>query len=73
MTRLVIPPQRYLRLLHDGPLQGITSGFEKLYAHAAAHGLEATDFKLDFGYQPGLPPGRHELHAALAPERLRLA
>ena len=40
---------------------------------AAVHELEATDFKLDFGYHPGLPPGRHELHVALAPERLRLA
>lgn len=73
MTRLVIPPQRYLRLLHDGPLEGITGNFEKLYAYAAARGLDATDFKLDFGYLPGLPPGRHELHVALAPERLRLA
>ena len=73
MTRLVIPAQRYLRLVHDGPLAGITEGFAKLYAYAAVHELEATDLKLDFGYQPGLPPGRHELHVALAPERLRLA
>ncbi|HEV7277744.1 MAG TPA: GyrI-like domain-containing protein [Devosiaceae bacterium] len=73
MTRLVIPAQRYLRIMHEGPLEGITAGFQQLYAYAAAHGLEATDFKLDFGYQHGLPPGRHELHVALAPERLRLA
>ncbi|MDB5539846.1 MAG: hypothetical protein JWQ89_1573 [Devosia sp.] len=73
MTRLVIPAQRYLRFIHDGPLVEITRGFEQLYAHAAVTGLSATDFKLDFGYTPGLPPGRHELHVALAPEPLLLA
>jgi predicted transcriptional regulator YdeE len=73
MTRLVIPAQRYLRIMHDGPLQDIAAGFGKLYAHAAVHELGATDFKLDFGYLPGLPPGRHELHVALAPAPLRLA
>lgn len=73
MIRYPIPAGRYLRIMHDGPLSGIASGFEQLYAYAAANRLEATDFKLDFGYTPGLPPGRHELHVALAPERLRLA
>lgn len=72
MTRIVIPAQRYLRILHDGPLAEITGGFEKLYAHAAVAGLKATDYKLDFGYAPGLPAGRHELHVALEPEPLRL-
>jgi predicted transcriptional regulator YdeE len=72
MTRFVIPPQSYLRIIHDGPLDEIPKGFEALYAYAAGAGLAATDFKLDFGYQPGLPPGRHELHVALAPEPLLL-
>lgn len=65
LVRIVIPPRRYLRLIHDGPLGNITEGFEKLYHWAAVHGLDATGFKLDFGYQPGLPPGRHELHVAI--------
>lgn len=73
MTKVVIPAQRYLRLVHDGPLAGITQGFGQLLAHATAAGLTATDMKLDFGYLPGLPDGRHELHVALAPEPLRLA
>lgn len=73
MTRIVIPAQRYLRIMHDGPLVDIAAGFEKLYAHAAGAGLGTTDFLLDFGYTPGLPPGRHELHLALEPERLLLA
>lgn len=73
MTRIVIPAQRYLRIVHDGPLVGIADGFGKLYAHAAGAGLSTTDFLLDFGYTPGLPPGRHELHLALEPERLLLA
>ena len=72
MVRLVIPPQRYLRIIHDGPLAEIAAGFEKLYAHAAVAGLKATDYKLDFGYLPGLAAGRHELHVALEPEPLRL-
>lgn len=73
MVRYAIPAGRYLRIVHDGPLAAIAHGFEQLYAYAAVNGLEATDFKLDFGYSPGLPPGRHELHVALAPEPLRLA
>ncbi|CAN7239026.1 effector binding domain-containing protein [Devosia sp. LjRoot16] len=72
MVRIVIPAQRYLRIVHDGPLVEIAAGFEKLYAHAAVAGLKATDYKLDFGYLPGLPAGRHELHVALEPEPLRL-
>jgi len=73
MVKVVIPAQRYLRLIHDGPLTGIANGFGRLLAHAEAAGLKATDMKLDFGYLPGLPDGRHELHVALAPEPLRLA
>lgn len=72
MVRIVIPAQRYLRIIHDGPLVDIAAGFEKLYAHAAVAGLKATDYKLDFGYAPGLPAGRHELHVALEPEPLRI-
>ena len=66
LTRIVVPAQRYLRLIHDGPLEQIADSFRQLYVHAAANGLTATDFKLDFGYRPGLPPGRHELHVAIA-------
>jgi predicted transcriptional regulator YdeE len=72
MTRLVIPPRRYLRAIHDGPLSGIPEGFARLYAYAAAQDLPASQFKLDFGYRPGLPPGRHELHVGLDPVPLRL-
>lgn len=72
MTRIVIPAQRYLRLIHDGPLEHIPAGFGRLYAHATLMELKATDYKLDFGYTPGLPPARHELHVALEPEPLRL-
>lgn len=72
MIRMVIPAQRYLRTMHDGPLEGIATGFGSLYQYAEATRLPATDFKLDFGYLPGLPAGRHELHVALAPEILRL-
>ena len=73
MMKVVIPAQRYLRLIHDGPLTGIAGGYGRLLAHAGAARLRATDIKLDFGYLPGLPDGRHELHVALAPEPLRLA
>jgi predicted transcriptional regulator YdeE len=72
MTKVIIPAQRYLRLRHDGPLSGIAQGFGELLAYAKAKRLDATDMKLDFGYLPGLPDGPHELHVALAPERLKL-
>lgn len=67
MTRIEIPAQRYLRLVHDGSLAGIPAALDRLRHHAKAHGLSATDFTLDFGYLPGLPDTRHELHLALAP------
>lgn len=73
MSKVIIPPQRYLRMVHDGPLTGIAQGFGTLLAHAKAAGLATTDMKLDFGYLPGLPDAPHELHVALAPEPLRLA
>lgn len=67
MTRLEIPAQRYLRLVHDGSLAGIPAAFDRLRHHATAHGLVTTGFTLDFGYLPGLPDTRHELHLAVAP------
>lgn len=73
MVSFSIRPGRYLRIIHDGPLEVIPDQYARLYAHAAAHGLKATDFKLDFGYSLGLPPGRHELHVALASEQPRLS
>ena len=69
LERFVIPAQRYLKTVHDGPLAGIAQGFESLYRHAEAAGMTATDFKLDFGYQPGLAAGRHELHRPGREER----
>lgn len=69
LVRIVIPPRRYLRLIHDGSVGNIQAGFEALYHAAAVQGLNSTDFKLDFGYLPGLPPGRHELHVAITNPR----
>ena len=69
LVRIVVPPRRYLCLIYDGPLDKIAEGFEQLYHWAAVQGLTATDLKLDFGYQPGLPPGRHELHVAITNPR----
>ena len=73
MTKIALPAGRYLRLIHDGPLAGIADGFGKLLSHAKTAGLKPTDIKLDFGYLPGLPDGRHELHVGLAAEPLRLS
>lgn len=72
MTKVIVPAQSYLRLAYDGPLSGIGRAFGELLAYARASNLKTTDMKLDFGYLPGLPDGRHELHVALAPQRLRL-
>jgi len=72
MSKVIIPAQRYLRLNYDGPLQGIGQAFGEVLAYAKASRLKTTDMKLDFGYLPGLPDGRHELHVALAPAPLRL-
>lgn len=72
LERHIIPAGAYLRLIHDGPLADIPEGYEALHAYAAAHGIRTTDFKLDFGYLPGLPPGRHELHIAIAPTPILL-
>ncbi|MCB1466800.1 MAG: GyrI-like domain-containing protein [Rhizobiaceae bacterium] len=73
LTRHIVPAGRYLRLVHNGTLSDIPSGFAQLQAYAVSKGLEATDIKLDFGYRRGLPNGPHELHVLLAADRPRLA
>ena len=72
MTRRVVPAGTYLRTVHDGPLSSIPAVFEALYAYAALKGLRAGDLRLDFGYLPGLPRGRHELHIAIEAPRVLL-
>lgn len=65
MTRIIVPAQRYLRTEHDGALTDIAARLERLHVHAAMRGLKSTGFMLDFGYLPGEPAGRHELHLSL--------
>lgn len=65
-----VPENTWLTTVHDGPLAGIADGFGAILAHAQARGLFASALKLDTGYQPGLPPGRHDLFIALEPVRM---
>lgn len=65
MTRIIVPAQRYLRTGHDGALTDIPASLERLHVQAAMRGLKTTGFMLDFGYLPGQPAGRHELHLSL--------
>jgi len=67
MYKLIIPANRYLRLVHDGPLEDIAQDFRRMLDHAEAKGLPVNDIKLDIGYAPGLPAGRHELYVGLEP------
>lgn len=64
-----VPANTYLHCTHEGALAGIARSFERLYAHAARAGIEATDVKLDFGYDPQFSPRRHDLFLALASGR----
>ncbi|MCM8737132.1 GyrI-like domain-containing protein [Azospirillum sp. A1-3] len=73
MVRVDLDAGRYLRTVQDGPVAGIADGFARLQAHAEANGLALSGIALDFGYRPGLPDGRHELHLALAPQLPALA
>jgi predicted transcriptional regulator YdeE len=66
MIRYRVPAGTFLHIVHDGPLPQIADRFADLYNHAAANDLRVTDFKLDFGYAPRLPAGRHQLYVALA-------
>lgn len=67
MFRVTIPANNYLKWEHDGPLAGITDGFKTLLDHAMAEGVGSTDVKLDIGYRPDLPPGRHQLYIGIEP------
>ncbi|KAA0577181.1 GyrI-like domain-containing protein [Azospirillum sp. Sh1] len=73
MVRVDLDAGRYLRTVQDGPAAEIADGFARLHAHADANGLTLSGIALDFGYRPGLPDGRHELHLALAPQLPALA
>lgn len=73
MVRVDLDAGRYLRTVQDGPAAEIADGFARLHAHAEANGLTLSGIALDFGYRPGLPDGRHELHLALAPQLPALA
>jgi hypothetical protein len=73
MVRVDLDAGRYLRTVQDGPPVEIADGFARLHAHAEANGLKLSGIALDFGYRPGLPDGRHELHLALAPQLPALA
>jgi predicted transcriptional regulator YdeE len=67
MVKITIPANSYLKLEHAGPLAGIAAGFKTLLDHAMAQGIDFTDVKLDIGYSPGLPAGRHELYIGIEP------
>lgn len=73
MVRVDLDAGRYLRAVYDGPQAEIVQGFARLHAHAEAMGLKLSGIALDFGYRPGLPDGRHDLHLALAPQLPALA
>lgn len=73
MVRVDLDAGRYLRTAQDGSAAEIADGFARLHAHAEANGLKLSGVALDFGYRPGLPDGRHELHLALAPQLPALA
>jgi len=73
MVRIDLDAGRYLRTAQDGPQAALADGFARLHAHAQANGLALSGIALDFGYRPGQPDGRHELHLALAPQLPALA
>jgi hypothetical protein len=66
LRRLTIPANRYLRVIHEGPLTGIPAGFDRLKAALAEQSLKDSGTWLDIGYSPGLPAGRHELYIGIA-------
>lgn len=72
LTQHAVPPQRYLRLVHEGPLACIADGFAALHARAASCGFALGELKLDFGYKRGLPDTPHELYVAIRQEPLAL-
>lgn len=73
MVRVDLDAGRYLRTVQDGPQSAMADGFARLHAHAQANGLTLSGIALDFGYRPGQPDGRHELHLALVPQLPALA
>jgi predicted transcriptional regulator YdeE len=66
MHRAIIPSNRYLHVSYNGPLTGITDQFQAIYDHVSRTGIAATNFKLDFGYDPQFSSGGHELFVGLA-------
>jgi predicted transcriptional regulator YdeE len=67
MVVLDVPPNRYLRCIHRGPLREAYVSFGRLGESGRARGLEMTEVKLDFGYDEGLTHRPHELFRAVGP------
>jgi predicted transcriptional regulator YdeE len=66
MRRLMVPANQYIRAIHNGPLAGIAAGFGGLLDELKARDLKDAGIRLDIGYTPGLPAGRHELYVGIA-------
>jgi len=64
---LHVPANRWLHLVHEGPVATIGAGFAELYNHARDAGLTVGDLKLDFGYTRDGGETRHDLYLAIEP------
>lgn len=64
-----IPAQRYIYFEHQGCLNGVGQSFEHMYEWAADQGLQAGEFKVDFGYSAASEESVHYLHIGLFPPK----
>ncbi len=67
MKAVEIPPQRYIRYRHVGPVSGIAESFGRMYEWARKHGHDVGEFKLDFGYTAEGGESEHDLYVGLLP------
>lgn len=61
MTKIIIPPKKYVWYQHPGELTKIGESFGKMYEWAEQQGIEIGDFKLDIGYRKDNSEKMHDL------------
>lgn len=62
MTKIIIPPKKYVWHQHKGELSEVGETFGQMYEWAEQQNVETGNFKIDVGYRMDGAESTHDLH-----------